>query len=386
MILTYRYRLLPTKRQHKALCEILETQRILYNAALEERIDAWQKERKSISYNGQCKSVTEWRRSDPDSALIPANLQRWTLRRLDDTFGAFFRRMRTRKGKAGFPRFRSRGRWRSFGFAEFSGIKLEGRRLRFKGMPGGLRIHLHRELPVDIRSCAITRDHKGWVIGFQCRMEASEKRCVRTTIAIDLGLSVFSYASDGVVVPTPRIAHRAKNDLRRRQRALARCERGSNRRKKIKQQVTRLHAKIVNARSTWLHQQSAALLNRADLVVAEDLQVTNLIKNPYLASSIGDAGWAKFLSMVKYKAERAGARFIAVDPRNTSQSCSGCGEKVPKSLKMRIHSCPHCGLVMDRDHNASLNILAAVVGRGASNVTRWSERRLGNISSKETSN
>ena len=114
--------------------------------------------------------------------------------------------------------------------------------------------------------------------------------------------------------------------------------------------------------------------------------MTNLIKNPYLASSIGDAGWAKFLSMVKYKAERAGARFIAVDPRNTSQSCSGCGEKVPKSLKMRIHSCPHCGLVMDRDHNASLNILAAVVGRGASNVTRWSERRLGNISSKETSN
>ncbi|HBR26852.1 MAG TPA: hypothetical protein DD732_07455 [Rhizobiales bacterium] len=114
----------------------------------------------------------------------------------------------------------------------------------------------------------------------------------------------------------------------------------------------------------WLHQQSAALVNRADLIVVEDLNVKNMIRHPTLARSIADASWSKFLDMLRYKAERAGAHLIRVDPRNTSQRCSGCSELVPKSLAVRTHACPNCGLVIDRDWNASLNILRAGMPAG----------------------
>ena len=102
----------------------------------------------------------------------------------------------------------------------------------------------------------------------------------------------------------------------------------------------------------------------------EDLKVSNMIRHRTLARSIADASWSRFVSMLEYKAEKAGAHLVRVDPRNTSQKCSGCGELVPKSLAVRTHACPSCGLVIDRDHNASLNILRAGIGAGALNVIR----------------
>jgi Helix-turn-helix domain len=135
MILTYRYRLMPSKSQHQALVGLLDAQRVLYNAALEERIDYYRKSGKGVSYIDQCKSLTLCRRDLPEMGALPANLQRWTLKRLDDAFQGFFRRIKARDGKAGFPRFRGKGWWDSFGFAEFSGIRLDGARLRFSGMP-----------------------------------------------------------------------------------------------------------------------------------------------------------------------------------------------------------------------------------------------------------
>ena len=383
MILTFKYRLLPTKRQHKALAAICEAQRILYNAALEERIDCYHKTGKGRTYIDQCRALTVWRREDLEATAIPLNLQRWTIKRLDDAFAAFFRRAKKRNGKAGFPRFRGKGWWESFGFAEFLGIRWDGRRLRFKSFPGGLRVHLHRALPpdTDIRSCIFRRDGKGWYICFQVAMPMPEKRAVTTAVGVDLGLKVFAYQSDGVVIPNPRIARRAEKEMRRRQRALSRCKRGSNRRQKVKAQVVKVHRKIVNTRATWLHQQSARLANSYDLIVAEDLRVQNMMKHPTLTRSIADASWSKFLSMVEYKAERAVAHFVTVDPRNTSQTCSGCGQLVPKSLAVRTHSCPHCGLVIDRDWNAALNILnAAVLGGRAGNVAQRRERRPGKLS------
>jgi putative transposase len=136
----------------------------------------------------------------------------------------------------------------------------------------------------------------------------------------------------------------------------------------VRAQVARLHGKIVDTRNTWLHQQSAVLVKRADLIAVEDLRVSNRVRHPTLARSISDASWSRFISMLDYKAEKAGSYLIRVDPRNTSQKCSGCGERVPKSLAVRTHACPSCGLAIDRDHNASLNILRAGIGVGALNV------------------
>ena len=302
--------------------------------------------------------------------VLPANLQRWTLKRLDDAFHGFFRRLKARDGKAGFPRFRSNSRWDAFGFAQFSGIRFDGKRLRFSGMPGGLKVHLHRPLPEhpDIRSCVFRRDGLGWHVCLAVAVAPVEKRVVETEVGVDLGLKVFAYCSDNVVIPNPRIARRAEKELRLRQRALARCRRGSNRRRKVRERVTKLHRKLADTRNTWLHQQSAALIRRADLIVVEDLQVRNMVRHPTLARSIADASWSKFVSMLAYKVEKTGGHLIRVDPRNTSQKCSGCGELVTKSLAVRTHACTSCGLVLDRDYNASLNILRAGIGARALNV------------------
>jgi len=304
---------------------------------------------------------------------LPVNLQRWTLKRLDDAFQGFFRRLKVRSAKAGFPRFRGKARWEAFGFAEFSGIRFDGKRLHFAGMPGGLKLHLHRPLPddADIRACVFRRDGRGWHVCLQIAVAAAEKRSVSSAVGVDLGLKVFAYCSDNVVIPIPRIAQRAEQELRRRQRALARCKRGSNRRHKMRARVAKVHRKNANTRNTWLHQQSAALVKRADLIAVEDLKVSNMVRHPTFARSISDAAWSRFVSMLDYKAEKAGSYLIRVDPRNTSQKCSGCGELVSKSLAVRTHACPSCGLLIDRDHNASLNILRAGIGAGALNVIGW---------------
>ena len=370
MILTYRYRLLPLKSQHRALERVCAAQRELYNAALEERIDCYRKTGKARTYIGQCKALTQCRHALPDMAEVPANLQRWTLKRIDDAFQGFFHRLKARSGKAGFPRFRGKGRWEAFGFSEFIGIRFDGKRLRFIGMPGELKLHLHRPLPdeADIRSCVFRRDGAGWFICLHIAVATPPKRTVASAIGVDLGLKVFAYCSDNVVIPNPRIARRAENELRRRQRALSRCERGSHRRHKVRAQVARLHRKITDTRNTWLHRKSAALVQRADLIAVEDLNVSNRVRHPTLARSIADASWSRFVSMLDYTVEKTGGHLIRVDPRNTSQNCSGCHELVPKSLVVRTHACPSCGLVLDRDYNASLNILRAGMGAGALNV------------------
>ena len=378
LALSYRYRLLPTKAQHATLVKILESQRLLYNAALEERIGAYRRTGRGRTYMDQCGALTVWRGFDSDARATPLNIQRWTLKRLDDAYAAFFRRVKG-GGAPGFPRFRGKGWWRSFGFAEFAGARWDGKRLRFKGLPGGLRVHLHRPLPADLRSCVFTKDESGWSVAFHVRVDAREKCTVANSIGIDLGLKAFSYASDGVIVPNPRVARKAERLVRQRSRALARCKKGSQRRQKVRERLRAAHRDILNARTTWLHQQSAALVGRADLIAAEDLRIANMIKNPYLARSISDAGWAKFLSMVAYKAERAGKHFVTVDPRNTTQDCSGCGVKVPKTIAVRTHACPECGLVLDRDHNAALNILRAVAGPGQPNVAHQRKRAAGNL-------
>jgi putative transposase len=381
MFLTYKYRLMPTRAQHVALARILEDQRQLYNAALTERIECYRKTGKSRTRGDQFRALTIWRLSDADASRVPLRIQRWTIERVDNACMAFFRRLRSKGGKPGFPRYRGAGWWKSFGFSEFSGIRLEGSRIRFNGLPGSLRVHMHRPLPreFDVRSCVFTRDSKGWAICFHIAVPAAEKRPIEAHVGLDLGLLVFAYQSDGVIIPNPRVARIAERNMRIRQRALARCKRGSNRRRKVKADLARLHAKITNTRTTWLHQQSVRIANSYDMIVTEDLNVAGMIKNQMLARSISDASWGKFLSMLSYKAERAGSTFITVNPKNTSQRCSGCGELVPKSLAVRTHSCPSCGLEIDRDWNAARNILQAVVGLGAANVTRQGERRLKNI-------
>jgi len=367
MILTYCYRLLPSRKQHRALEGLLESQRQLYNGALEERIGAY---RRGVTrtFFDQAKALTEWRRSDPEAAAFPLRLQRGTLRRLDSAYKGFFRRAKLKGGKAGFPRFRGAGRWHSFNFDEFDGIRFDGRALRFKGMPSGLRVHIHRPLPSGsrIRCCVFRRGAKGWTVGFSLDFPKAPKKTEDRCVGVDLGISLFAALSDGGFIPSLRAARRAQRRLRILQRSLARKKRGSRNRRKARVNVARCHAAISRSRSNHLHQASSRLVRDYDVIAVESL--VGLTRGT-LACDVYDASWSTFLTMLRYKAERAGARLVVVDARYTSQDCSCCGMRVPKPLRERTHSCGNCGLCIDRDLNAARNILhRAGVGPGLQNV------------------
>jgi len=380
MVLTYCYRLLPSKAQHRALEGILESQRQLYNAALEERIGAFRNAGVTRTYVDQCKALTEWRLSDPEAASVPLRLQRWTLKQLDEAYRGFFRRVKV-GGKPGYPRFRGKGRFDSFGFREFVGIRFENGRLRFDGMPGGLRVHLHRPLPegAAIRCCVFRRDVKGWKVGFPVDLPAAPPRPIVRAVGVDLGISTFAALSDGGFIPGLKAARRAERELRRANRALDRKARGSRGRRKARTALARCHGKTARARLDYLHQAGARLVRDYDVIVIEKLNVKGLARSA-LARDVHDASWAKFISLLRYKAECAGTRLIEVDPYDTSQDCSGCGIKVPKALGERLHDCHHCGLVIDRDLNPARNILhRAGVGPGLPNVAGYGMRAGGNL-------
>ena len=332
MIVTYQFRLLPRRAQHRALERILEAQRLLYNAALEERIDAYRKAGLALSYFDQAKHLTEWRESDAEARALPVTLQRATLQRVDLAYRGFFERVR--KGqKPGFPRFQSQSRFRSFGFAEFRGISLQDGWIRFKGCPGSLRVHWHRELPQGtvFKSCTIKREKRGWTLGIAVLIAAAMRRAPRRVVGLDLGIATFAALSDGGFIPSLRAARNAERKMRIAQRALSRKHARSGRRRKCVAIVGRLHSRIARRRHEHLHQASARMVRDYDVVVIEKLRVGNLSRGP-LAKHVHDAGWAKFIAMLRYKAEWAGARVIEVNPHNTTQQCSGCGALMMKRL------------------------------------------------------
>ncbi len=368
-ILTYKYRLLPTKKQHAALDSILESQRTLYNCALEHRIGAYRRAKQHVTLYDQMKELTELRK-DPEFAAVPAVLQRWTLRRLDDAYKSFFRRVQVKGEKAGFPRFRGKGRWVSFGFSEFKGIRISDRRLTIKGLPGGLRIHLHRPPPDgNPLCCTFTRDAKGWYVCLQYRVPNATLAITGRSVGVDVGLTHLATLSTGEQIPNPRTAQRAEKKLQRKQRALARCERNSRRRRKVRAALARAHMQIRNMRTTYLHQVSARLVRENDTIAVEKLNVRGLTSG-MLAKSVNDAAWSRLRQMLAYKAEWAGRQLIGVQAAGTSQTCPECGAVRKKLLAERTHRCG-CGCVMDRDHAAALVILRrAVVGPGSPNVTQ----------------
>ena len=173
-----------------------------------------------------------------------------------------------------------------------------------------------------------------------------------------MGLNSYAVFSDGTRFENPRLFRQSEKRLAHLQRGVSRKVRGGRNRVKAKVKVARLHEKIVNRRTDFLHKASRVIAETYETVYVEDLKIGNMVRNHCLAKSISDAGWGRFIGMVVYKAESAGGRVIQVNPRNTTQDCSRCGERVEKSLSDRIHVCPYCGLRMDRDHNAALNILA----------------------------
>jgi len=197
-----------------------------------------------------------------------------------------------------------------------------------------------------------------WYACFSCVVEAQPRDKPFEDAGIDVGLNNYAVLNDGTRVKNPRLYRKSEKGLARPQRRLTRKERGSLNWVKAKTRVAQLHERIQNRRNDFLHKASRRIADTYETVYVEDLKIGSMVKNHCLAKSISDAGWSRFIGMIAYKEEESGGQLIQVNPRVTTQACSGCGETVPKDLSRRTHRCPICGQVMDRDLNAALNVLA----------------------------
>ena len=343
----------------------LETCRELYNLALDQRISAYRQYRKHISAYTQMGQLPELKEAFPQFREVGSQCLQDVIDRLDKAFKAFFQRVKEHKGKVGFPRFKGYGRYDSFTLKQ-TGWKLEGRYLTIARI-GRLKLFLSRPVMGDIKTVTLRRSASGkWFITFSC--DNVPKRIAPVTgqeVGIDVGIQSFAVDSDGNKIGNPKYFRQYEKLLCRRQRSLSRKKRGSNRRTAAKMLVAKCHEKIAHQRKDFLHKTANYYIQNYDIIHVESLVIQNMVRNRHLAKSIADSSWGMFFDMMSYKAENAGRTVIKVPPHNTSQNCSACGEKVLKSLAVRTHRCPFCGLVLDRDHNAALNILRAGQARQA---------------------
>ncbi len=192
-------------------------------------------------------------------------------------------------------------------------------------------------------------------------------------VGIDLGLVSYVVDSDGRKFENPRYMRRSEDKIKKAQKNLSRKQKGSKNREKARMKLARAHEKIENQRRDHAHKLSRYYADNYDVIVVEDLDVKELKEKGFagLRKSIHDAGWARFLQYLSYKAEGAGRKIVRVEPRGTTQHCSRCGAKVPKTLKDRVHWCPFCGYMADRDYNSARNILIAGVGHAEEPEEPW---------------
>lgn len=354
MIRTYTMRLKPTRQQSERLFAALEECRELYNAALGERKDAWKVCRKSISYYDQQKQLTEMRHLYPDEAEFPVAVQRDPLRRVDRAFKAFFARFKAGE-KPGYPRFRSRSRYESFSVdGQNFGFDKDGK-LRIVGF-GHFRFKSHAKTTGAPKELRIRRIGTRWTAQVVLDIgPAPEKVAVRNAVGIDLGLTSLATLSDGTDIPNPRWTKQEEYHLAEANRSLSRKVKGSKNRLKAKERLRRVHQRIAGLRSSYLTAIAKQLVSEYDLIAHEKLNICGMAQSRF-AKSIMDAAWSQLIFKLNCEAEKAGKWVIPVNPRNTTKTCSECGELVPKTLWQREHDCPHCGLSLGRDHNAALNI------------------------------
>jgi len=416
MMRTYKYRLYPRKAQQRTLDFLLWQGRKLYNAALEQRISGYQESGQGVSYCEQWAHFRDERHANPDTlGKLNATCVQQLLRRLDKAFKAFFRRVKAGE-VPGFPRFKGRNRFHSLEFRHGDGCKLrfddQGRAMFYVQNVGEIKVKYHRPLldQASIKHVVVKRKNHRWYVCLQIKLPDPVPHSLRyasqiphllrdadampqqvrdpepvvvdgPAVGVDMGLQSLLALSDGTLIENPRWLRASLGKLRVAQRRLSRRKKGSHRRRQAAAQVARLHEQVANQRRDFWHKLTRDLVDSYRLIGLEDLTLGFMTRNRHLALSAHDAGLGEFQQLLAYKAEEAGVQVVTVNPRNTSQVCSGCGALVKKSLSVRIHNCPHCVLELNRDVNAARNVLslalsAARTERSGPNVDQQVERAL----------
>jgi len=356
------FRLYPNASQRRRLEAVRETCRRFYNTLLRQRKDAYAIHGVSITKTEQLRLVKVEKDTSPYADGIHSHILQNVVADLDNAFQAFFRRVKAGE-KPGYPRFKGRNRFAGFGFKEYgNGFKIDGRRLKLSGI-GRIAVRWHRALEGTIKTARIYCRAGKWFVSLACEVEQPEPLPkTGNTIGVDVGLLRLATLSNGEPVENPRWYRKILRELRVLQRKTSRAVLGGRNRRKLVRRLQRLLAKVANCRKDFLNKFADQLIKRFDRIVLEDLRVAAMARGRF-AMSILDAGWSYLVSRLAHKAESAGREVVLVDPAYTSKTCSGCGKVFEHlSLSDRWISCD-CGVSLDRDHNAAINILQRGRGR-----------------------
>jgi len=364
MIKTYRYRLYLTKDQQMVLDEILWVACWLYNRALNYRRKRWNESRHSVSYYEQAGMWQDWRNEPGDNDLLLLNMSagQQVLRRLDSAYRQFM------KGKRGKPRFQKPSRFNSVNYKPGNGASIKNNQLYIQNADL-IKVRWHRMLPEGkLKNIVIVRKPSGWYILFQVDiLDQPVEKSTNPPVGVDMGITHALALSDGTTFDSPKPLHASLHKLRMFQRSISRKKKGGKNRRKAVQKVARLHEHIANQRRDFWHKTTRQLVDTYGAIVLEDLSLKFMLRNGNLSRSAHDVGLGMFRNLLTYKAVEAGCELVFVNPRNTSQACSGCGNIVSKDLSVRLHVCLDCCLTLDRDVNAARNILS--LGRRLLEVT-----------------
>ncbi len=366
---SYELRLRPNKKQQRRLCETLDICMNLWNLLMARAIGIFMETNKVPSVFDLNKEITRMKEEHPEFGRVHSrtlqNVSRRVNRSLTDSL-----KKTGKNGEPMLPRMRTPDRYRSFEYSCFKDFSIEGKELFLGVMKkdvGGIRFKSNQKMLGDIRTCVIIRKKNHWYARIVCEYEDRGTFWFepRYDVGIDLGLKNRATLSNGAVYQHDRYED-LTDEIKRIQKKMSDLEPGSARFEKLKRKIQNIHQRIANLRQNEIRCDAKEIAEKHDLIAMEDIDIPKLVqKEPGkgIRRSQYSASWGIFTKALQSAAEAAGSVLVKVDPRGTSQMCSGCGRIVAKDLSVRTHECPYCGLVMDRDVNAARNILAA--GRAA---------------------
>ena len=403
MRLTFKYPVYPTQTQETGLLRWLDHLCELQNSARHDRIVAKEVEDRFVTLSEQQDRLTAAREKYDDFREVPQDFQNHALRRNDKAFVAFRKRCENGAAKKGFPRYKKRVRSLTWSLRKYTKVvrretkDTDKQTIRVRENPiretvwkhdrlkvpklGEVKIYMHRPLQGDPKEVTLVKKASGWYAHISCELPDTPKVEPTAVIAVDVGTTHYLTTSEGEKEDNPKWYRQAEGLLHKHNQTMARRKKGSKRWYKAVHASALHQERTANKRKDFIGKLVYKLYHHKEnnVLVAEDLKTSNMAKNKYLSKSISDASWGIFFKWCADIAERDGLHFQQVDPKNTSQTCSACGKKSPKKLSLAIRSfdCQFCGMSLDRDHNAALNILyrAAAALRGERWVTTLDEAR-----------
>jgi len=353
---TFKYRIYPTKKQVHLFNQTLEECRYLYNHFLGERKYLYEEYATSIGLYDQIKALPVMKINRQSLAGVHSQVLQNVAVRVDLAFKAFFKRVKSGEKEVGYPRFKGMG-YDSFTFPQV-GYSIKDNTIVLSKV-GEVKAIIHKPIVGKIKTCNIRRVNQDkWYVTFSAEVEDTTLPESQERIGVDVGIEKFAMFSNGDKIINPKFFRRDEHDLARVNRKFSKTKIGSKERSNQRKVLNKIYERISNRRSNFTHQESRKIVNKYGIIAVEDLSINKMVHNHCLAKSISDVAWGQFFNYLSYKAENAGRKFVKVNPAYTSQTCSKCGHRQTLTLSDRVFNCPCCNLSIDRDHNASLNILA----------------------------